>query len=275
MLWVNPPSRSLWNEPVGNLSFCGFWSPSIRAVRILRLQGLYTVGQLADAALSGALRMYPAWLRDEALRALQMVRPAIERENREQQIRAHDRRERMSGLDWAKTAISRPLSEDESASLTRITVRRLDCAWGIKHIAWYLNAVDALDAAILDRGLLLTVETCGPARIEGLRITIERALRGEVQPDESTAPPPYKAPNRSLARRPLVPAELTALAREPLSDLPLPGRAVHELLERRIETCLDLAVMLDYEVRSLPGIGRRTLRLCQDVIAGRLSAIQS
>ncbi len=275
MLWVEPPEGSLWKEAVHNLCVRGGPSPSARAVRILRLQGLYTVSQLVDAGYTGTLLHYPGWLQDEAQRMFQALRPALEREGAEQRIAWNERRARMMRLDWSATVVARSLSQQEAACLAALDVRVLNCQWSVKHLAWHLDARDALDAAILNRTRLLAVKHCGPARVEMLRAAIERALRGDRWPDDSTAPPAYMSPAHTVAGRSLLPLEIVVLAEQPVSVLPLSTRAARVVSTEKLEleTCLDLAAMLDWHLWSIPGCGRGTVRECHRLIADRLARV--
>ena len=273
MLHVGVPEGSLFDQPVHWLHVRGFQSPSYRAVRILHLQGLYTVRQLADAADSGALQPYPAWLQAEARRLLDALRPALEQETEARRLAGREREERIARLDWAATVIARPLSREESACLAGVDLKRLDCIWPVKHIAWYVvEARDGLDAAILERRRLLAVEGCGPARVGVLRTALERALRGETWPDESKAPPDYLSAVHTVAGRALLPPEVALLAADPVTVLPLSARAIRAAVANEVETCLDLAAVLDRNVWFLPGCGRRTFLECQRLLAARLAA---
>lgn len=272
MLSVKMPKGSLFDRAVEWLDLDGVRSPSHRAVRILRLQGLYTVGQLADAAYSGALQPYPEWLQAETRRLLQALRPALEQETEERRLASRGREERIARLDWADTVIARPLPPEESSCLAGVDIRLLDCIWPVKHFAWYLEARDALDTAILDRNRLLAVETCGPARVETLRTALERALRGDRWPDESKEPPAYLSAAHAASGRALSPPEVASLAADPVTVLPLSARAIRAVVENEVETCLDLAALLDRDVWFLPGCGRRTFDECRRLVAGRLAA---
>jgi hypothetical protein len=235
MLWAFPPPDSLWKHPPDSIVWCRFVRLSTRTIRILRLQDLDSIGQLADATVHGVLHGYPAWLRQEVetlLRWLEPVMRAVLEAERQ-------RRERLARLDWAPTVIGRPLAAHDVARLWDMDIRRLRCPWAVKHIAWYLDARDALDAAALDREQVLSVKTSGPPRLEMLHTAITRALRGDLEPDVLGSLGDYLSASHTVAGRSLSLSEVGRLAQQPATGLKLPARATLRSLRQCLAECLD------------------------------------
>lgn len=266
MLWVPPPPTSLSKEAVHNLLVRGFIPPSERSLRILHLQDLYTVEQLADAAFRGILHAYPDRVQEEVSVLFCRLGPALN----ELSETEHERRERIARLDWTSTVIGRAINPQEVARLSGVDLRLLRCPWPVIHIAWTLGAVDALDAATLDRELVVHVKTSGPGRLEMLRIAVTRAAQGDVEPDNSMRVPDYLSARHSVAGRSLSISELARLGHEAVADLSLPWRAARAKTALHVETCLDLAAVLDRQVVFRAGFGKATFQALRRALAERL-----
>jgi hypothetical protein len=269
MLWVSPPPDSLWKHPADSGLWSRVVSPSQRTVQILRLQNLYSIGQLADAAVSGMLHAYPDWFRTDVEMLLRRLSPVMQAVIEAERLR----RARIARVDWAPTVIGRPLTADEVARLWEMDIRQLRCHWAVRHIAWYLGATDALDAAALDRDRVIGVKTSGPRRFDMLRTAIAGALRGDVEPDDAGAVPRSLSAANSVAGRSLSLDEVGRLAQQSIAELQLPPRAACLVAELQLETALDLAAVLDRTVTFRPGFGRGTLATLRRSIAARLDPL--
>lgn len=214
---------------------------SVRALRILRLQGFHTARDLARGLHRGAFDAYPRWLRDHVEMSLARLRPLLDEANTRIRIKRHERRARIARIDWAQSVICRPLLQAEIAHTARIDVRDLSCVWAPKTAAARLGATDALDAALLPRAQILEQPGCGPARVDALRRAIERALVEPVPASWWHQPPSGQAPRYTLGGRTLSEAEVYRCHQEDAMSLDLPRRAVAAVTAAGLATCLDVA----------------------------------
>jgi hypothetical protein len=234
---------------------------------VLRLQNLYTVRQLADATFTGVLHAYPDWLQQEVRALFERLGPELSSHIEAQRGRWG----RLAQIDWTPTVFGRLLAPDEMRALSDLDLRFLQCPWPARRVAWSLGAVDALDAAALHTEQVLKVKTSGPRRLDALRAGIERAIKGDVEPDDSGLVPRYLSARYTVAGRSLTLPEVGRLSQQAAGDLALPSRAVRAIADLEVETCLDLAAVLDRDVVFRPGFGRITFKALRNVFAEQLA----
>jgi hypothetical protein len=155
-------------------------------------------------------------------------------------------------------------------SIWDVDLRLLRCPWSVRHVAWSLGAVDALDAAALHCDRVVEAKTSGPRRLDALRAAIARALSGDVEPDDWAQVPEYLSASHTVAGRSLSLEEVGRLSHQGAGELVLPARAIRAVTTLEIDTCLDLAALLDREVIFRTGFGKATFQALRRIVAEHL-----
>jgi hypothetical protein len=265
MTWFDP-DQDPWERDLPTLPL------TLRARRVLALQGLSTVHALSDAVHRGEIDIYPSWLQDEVQQMFEALRASLSAATDRRSVAGQERRARITSLDWTTTVVGRWMSDDETMRLARTEVDSLCCLPGIKGGLIRLGALDALDAALVERRLFLQVAGLGPARLESLRVAIDRALHGDVLPVSRPAPWHADAKYR-VAGRPLSRSEIAVLQRRATSELALPARAARTVVAAGLETWLDLAAATDSELLTIRGCGRLSIRHVRTIFRERLATL--